>query len=71
MEDYSVGFCGGKMIEFIEFISGKLFDALRKEVLRWINYLNHIFELLVIGDLLGMFLLQVKSLSSWIDYSLL
>ena len=71
MEDYSVGFCGGKMIEFIEFISGKLFDALRKEVLRWINYLNHIFELLVIVDLLGMFLLHVKSLSSWIDYSLL
>jgi hypothetical protein len=34
MEDYSVGFCGGKMIEFIEFISGKLFAALRKEVLR-------------------------------------
>ena len=34
MEDYSVGFRGGKMIEFIEFISGKLFDALRKEVLR-------------------------------------
>ena len=34
MEDYSAGFCGGKMIEFIEFISGKLFDALRKEVLR-------------------------------------
>ena len=28
MEDYSVGFCGGKMIEFIEFISTKLFDFL-------------------------------------------
>jgi len=34
VEDYSVGFCGGKLIEFIEFIFGKLFDALRKEVLR-------------------------------------
>tara|TARA_X000001036_G_scaffold140920_1_gene133731 strand:- start:6127 stop:6231 length:105 start_codon:yes stop_codon:yes gene_type:complete len=34
MDDYLVGFCGGKMIEFIEFISEKLFDALRKEVIR-------------------------------------
>tara|TARA_B100000609_G_scaffold120884_1_gene96235 strand:+ start:997 stop:1101 length:105 start_codon:yes stop_codon:yes gene_type:complete len=34
MEDYSAGFYGGKMIEFIEFISGKLFDTLRKEVFR-------------------------------------
>ncbi|MEC8721806.1 MAG: hypothetical protein VXX50_05180 [Candidatus Thermoplasmatota archaeon] len=34
VEDYSVGFYGGKLLEFIEFISGKLFDALRKEVLR-------------------------------------
>ena len=34
LENYSVGFYGGKMIEFLEFISEKLFDTLRREVMR-------------------------------------
>tara|TARA_B100000902_G_scaffold1723_1_gene2243 strand:- start:1091 stop:1207 length:117 start_codon:yes stop_codon:yes gene_type:complete len=34
MEDYSVGFFGGNMLEFLEFLSSKLFDAVRKEVMR-------------------------------------
>jgi len=34
MEDYSAGFSGGKMIEFIEFLAGKLFGMLRKEVMK-------------------------------------
>jgi hypothetical protein len=34
MEDCLVGFFGGKMIEFLEFLSGKMFDVLRKEVMR-------------------------------------
>jgi len=32
MENYSVKFYGGKMIEFLEFIFQKLFDMLRKEI---------------------------------------